>query len=315
MTVAARSDRTTTVMGGQQWALLFVLAVIWGSSFFFFKILVGALPPLTVVLGRVGIAAIIMNLWLALRQDFMPRSARLWLSFAIMGLLNNVLPFTLIAFGETRISGGLASILNATTPLFTVLLAHVLTANEKLTPGRSVGVLAGFAGVAVIVGPAAFAGLGQGDLVGPAACLLGALSYAFAGLYGRRFKALPAIKVATGQVSASTLILIPLVAGFDRPWTLPMPAGTVWGAMIGIAVLCTVVAYVLYFRILAVAGATNLLLVTFLLPGSALLLGWLFLGETIGLRALGGMALIGLGLASIDGRPWRLIVGRRARVV
>jgi len=129
-------------------------------------------------------------------------------------------------------------------------------------------------------------------------------------VYGRRFKVLDPIKVATGQITASTLVLIPLVAFVDRPRTLQMPGAEIWAAMVGIAVLCTVAAYVLYFRILAAAGATNLLLVTFLLPASALLLGWLVLGESIPARAWGGMALIGAGLASIDGRLPRLLRAR-----
>lgn len=301
------------IMGNREWVLLLVLAVIWGSSFFFYKILVETLPPLTVVLGRVGIAAVIMNLWLILRRDFMPASPWLWLAFIVMGILNNVIPFTLIAAGETRITSGLASILVATTPLFTILLAHWLTTNEKLTLAKGGGILLGFAGVAVLIGPDVLSRLGHGNLVGQLACLLGAVSYAFAGIYGRRFKGQVPIKVATGQITASSLVLIPLVAFVDHPWRLPMPTATTWGAMAGIAVLCTVVAYVLYFQILIAAGATNLLLVTFLLPVTALLLGWLVLAEPFGLRTLGGMALIGIGLAIVDGRLLRLLLGRTGR--
>lgn len=299
------NGQTTPVMGGREWVMLLSLAALWGSSFFFFKVMVAALPPFTVVLGRVGLSALILNVWLVLRRDYMPASARSWGAFMIMGLLNNVIPFTLIVFGETRIASGLASILNATTPIFTVLAAHWLTANERLTLGKIAGVVAGFAGVAVLIGPAALAGLDSGDIAGDVACLLAAVSYAFAGIYGRRFRGLDPIKVATGQITGSTLVLIPLVVFVDRPWVLPMPSVGVWGAMIGIAVLCTVIAYILYFRILATAGATNLLLVTFLLPVSALLLGWLALGESIPPRAFGGMALIGLGLAAIDGRLFK----------
>ncbi len=285
-----------------EWSMLLALAVLWGGSFFFFKILVAELPPFTVVLGRVGLAAVILNMWLMLRRDPMPASPQLWASFTAMGLLNNVIPFSLIVFGETRISSGVASILNATTPMFTVVVAHMLTANEKLTRGKLAGVMIGFAGVAVLVGPRALAGLGRENVVGEAACLMAALAYAFAGIYGRRFKGISPIKVATGQITASTLVLLPVVALVDHPWTLPPPSAAVWGALIGIALLCTVVAYILYFRILAAAGATNLLLVTFLLPISAILLGTPVLGETIGAREFFGMALIGGGLAFIDGR-------------
>ena len=293
------------VMNAKVWAMLVVLSVLWGGSFFFFKVLVTALPPFTVVLGRVGLAALALNLYLGLRRDALPLNAPLWRAFLVMGLLNNVLPFSLIVFGETRISSGLASILNATTPLFTVLAAHVLTNNEKLTAAKGVGVFLGFLGVVALVGPDALSSLGQGDLVGEAACLGAALSYAFAGIYGRRFKGVAPLKVAAGQLSASSLVLAPLCLIVDKPWTLPMPGASVWAAFAGIALVSTALAYVLYFRILAVAGATNLLLVTFLLPISAMTLGVLALGETVSGRALGGMGLIGLGLAAIDGRVWR----------
>lgn len=296
------------MMGGHEWVMLLCLATLWGGSFFFFKVLVETLPPLTVVLGRVGFSAVILNVWLALRRDSMPMSVRTWGRFVTMGILNNVIPFTLVAFGETHISSGLAAILNATTPMFTVLAAHWLTAQEKLTSGKVAGLIVGFVGVAIIVGPDALAGLRNENIVGQAACLVAAISYALAGIYGRRFKGMNSIKVATGQVTASTIVLLPMVAIIDHPWTLPMPSTETWAAMAGIVVLCTVVAYILYFRILANAGPTNLLLVTFLLPISALLLGWLILGESVPPRAVGSIALIGLGLAAIDGRLFRSIL-------
>jgi drug/metabolite transporter (DMT)-like permease len=284
--------------------MLLALSALWGGSFFFFKILVQELPPFTVVLGRVAFAAIALNLLLVLRRDFMPTDRRLWGAFLVMGLLNNVIPFTLIAFGETRISSGLASILNATTPIFTVLAAHVLTSNEKLTWPKAVGILFGFFGVAVLIGPGVLTGIGRGDLVGEGACLLAALAYAFAGIYGRRFKGVPPLKIATGQITASTLILVPIAALVDRPWALPNPSVQVWFGFAGIGLLRTALAYILYFRILATAGATNVLLVTFLIPVSAMALGCLVLGESISWQSLAGLALIGLGLAAIDGRLW-----------
>ena len=292
-------------IGGTEWILLVVLSILWGGSFFFYKILVTALPPFTIVLGRVGLAAVALNLFLLARNDPMPSSGRLWRRFFVMGTLNNVIPFSLIVFGETKIASGLASILNATTPLFTIAAAHVLTTSERLTPAKIVGVAFGFLGVTVLIGPDAIAGLGSDDLLGEGACLLAALIYAFAGIYGRRFKDVSAMKVATGQVTASTIILLPIAAFVDRPWTLPNPDLKVWAALVGIALLSTALAYMLYFRILATAGATNLLLVTFLLPISALLLGVLVLGEALTVRAISGMLLIGVGLVAIDGRLWR----------
>jgi drug/metabolite transporter (DMT)-like permease len=299
--------QTAPTMGVKEWTMLVALSALWGGSFFFFKVLVAELPPLTVVLGRVGFAALALNLFLIVRRDSIPFDRRLWGAFLIMGLLNNVIPFTLIVIGETRISSGLAAILNATTPIFTILAAHVLTVNEKLNWAKGIGVGLGFGGVAILIGPDIFAGLGWSDLLGEGACLVAALTYGFAGIYGRRFKGVPPLKVATGQITASTLVLLPLAALADKPWALPAPSLHVWLAFAGIALLSTALAYILYFRILATAGATNLLLVTFLLPVSAMALGVFVLGEKTTPRSLAGMALIGLGLAAIDGRLWRLV--------
>jgi drug/metabolite transporter (DMT)-like permease len=291
----------TRPMNATEWALLLALSAIWGSSFFFFKVLVAEWPPFTVVLGRVGVAAIILNLFLVLRGSPMKRSLP-WRQFLAMGTLNNVLPFSLIVWGETRISSGLASILNATTPVFAVIAAHFLTQSEKLTWARAVGVMFGVLGVVVLIGPGVLQGVGSADIAGEGACLLAALSYAFAGIYGRRFRGLPSLQLATGQITCAAVVMLPVAAMTDRFWTLPAPSPAVWGALACIAVLCTVLAYVLYFRLLATAGATNLLLVTFLLPVSALLLGTLALGEEIKPAAIAGMLLIGIGLIAIDGR-------------
>lgn len=303
-------------MGAPEWIALLALSSLWGGSFFFFKVLVAELPPFTVVLGRVGIAALALNLLLLARREPLRPNPQHWRSFLMLGLVNNVIPFSLIAFGETRITSGSAAILNATTPIFTILVAHFLTADEKMTFAKGAGVLAGFLGVAVLIGPQALSGFGQGDLVGDAACLLAALVYGLGAIYGRRFRGMPPLRIATAQVTAATIILLPLAALVDRPWSLPAPSAGAWAALLALALLCTALAYLLYFRILAVAGATNLVLVTFLLPASALILGALFLSEPITLPALVGMALIGLGLAAIDGRPWaaarRLLDGRSA---
>lgn len=298
------SHGTAPRMGAPEWIALLALSTLWGGSFFFYKVLVAELPPFTVVLGRVSIAALALHLLLLARRDPLRLTAPMWGSFLVLGLLNNVIPFSLIAFGEMRISSGSASILNATTPIFTILVAHLSTHDEKLTAPKGLGVLCGFLGVAVLIGPSAFSSLGRDDLLGDASCLLAAMVYGFAAIYGRRFKGIPPLKIATAQVTAATIILIPLAGLVDRPWTLPMPSPGAWAALLAIALLSTALAYLLFFRILAVAGATNLVLVTFLLPGSALALGALFLQETVTLRALIGLLLIGLGLVAIDGRSW-----------
>lgn len=284
------------------WAMLTTLSVLWGGSFFFAEVALRELAPLTVVLGRVALAAVALNLLVVATGSRMPSSPRLWAAFFGMGLLNNLIPFGLIVWGQTRIGAGLASILNATTPLFAVLVAHWLTRDEKLSANRLAGVAAGIAGVATIVGPTALAGVGS-HLLAELAVLAAACSYAFAGVFGRRFRALPPLVTATGQVTGTTAMLAPLALAVDRPWRLPPPGVATWGAVVGLALLSTAVAYLIYFRLLAAAGATNLLLVTFLIPVSALLLAALVLAEPVEPRQLAGMALIGLGLAAIDGRP------------
>lgn len=295
-------------MSAAEWATLLALSVLWGGSFFFTGVALTALPPLTLVVLRVGLGALILNLVLLLAGLRLPRESTAWTAFFGMGPLNNAVPFYLIVWSQTHIASGLAAILNATTPLATVVVAHVLTADEWMTGNRLAGVLIGFAGVAVMVGPVALAGLGL-NLLAQLAVLGAALSYAFAGVFGRRFlrMGVPPLVTAAGQVTASTLLLLPVSICLDRPWTLPMPGAPVWGAVLGIAALSTALAYVLYFRILASAGATNLLLVTFLIPVSANLLGALLLGERLDPRHYMGMILIGCGLVAIDGRFLRSI--------
>ena len=290
-------------MSAVDWLMLVSLSVLWGGSFFFAKIAVGELPPLTLVLGRVAIAAALL---IALARATCVTLPDRWRPFLVMGLLNNVLPFSLIFWGQTHIASGLAAILNATTPLFTVLVAHFATADEKLNLARLAGVAAGFAGVVVMLGPDLLRELGV-NVAAQLACLAAAVSYAFAGIYGRRFRREPALRVAAGQLVASSALLAPVVIVLDRPWLLAPPSATAWAALVALAALSTALGYLIYFRILARAGATNVLLVTFLIPVSAILLGALLLGEVLAARHLVGMAAIAVGLAVIDGRVLKLL--------
>lgn len=293
-------------MGPEEWALLVLLATLWGGSFFLAKVAVAEISPLTLVLGRVGIAAVALLAVVRLAGWRMPRERGVWLAFLGMGALNNLLPFALIFWAQTSIASGLASILNATTPLFGVLLAHVLTRDERLTPARLAGALTGLGGVALMIGSEAITE-GGFHLLPQLACLLAAVSYAMAGIYGRRFGGMAPLVVAAGQVSASTLMALPVVLLVDRPWTLAVPSAAAWAAVVALALVCTALGYVLFFRILKAAGATNILLVTLLVPVSAILLGSLILGESLAARHVLGMALIAVGLACIDGRlPARL---------
>ncbi|HVO01553.1 MAG TPA: DMT family transporter [Candidatus Cybelea sp.] len=298
-------------MSSSDWGLLIVLSILWGGSFFFAKVAVRELPPLTIVLGRVATAALALHLLVLATGRRMPAEGGLWRDFLVMGFLNNAIPFSLIFWGQKEIASGLAAILNATTPLFTVLVAHTLTPDEKATPAKLCGVALGILGVALMIGLDVAGGLGD-HLMAELAVLAAALSYAFAGVFGRRFRGRPPLIVAAGQLSGSTLLILPVTLVIDRPWMLPMPGAPTIAAILGLALLSTALAYVIFFRILARAGATNLLLVTFLIPVSALFLGLTFLGERLSPHHLLGMALIGLGLAAIDGRAMRFLRPRAA---
>ncbi|MEZ9655940.1 DMT family transporter [Vibrio splendidus] len=294
-------------MNARVWAMLIVLSMLWGGSFFFVGVVVTDLPPLTIVALRVGIAAItlwIIALMIGLRP---PKELRVWGAFLGMGLLNNVVPFALIVWGQTQIASGLASILNAATPIFAVVVAGILLPDERVTPLKLVGVGIGFVGVVVMIGLPALSG--GGSLIAQLAIIAAALSYAFAGVYGRRFKAMKInpIITAAGQVTASTMVLTPVALMVDGPLDVVAMNGDIWAAIVGLAVLSTAVAYILYFKILELAGATNVLLVTLLVPVSAILLGSLFLNESLEVIHFVGMLLIAIGLSAIDGRLWRRI--------
>lgn len=291
-----------------EWVLLLTLSLVWGGSFFFAAIAVAEVPPMTVVLVRVGGAALLLWLVIFATSGAIPRDGRVWLAFFGMGALNNAIPFSLIFWAQTDIASGLASILNATTPIFTVLVAHGLTPDERLTPNRLAGVVLGFLGVVILLN-----GPGAGGAVLPMlAVLAAALSYAFASVFGKRFRALGVapLTTAAGQVTASALLMAPVVVVFDQPWTLAIPSAAALWSLAGLVTLSTALAYFLYFRILATAGATNLMLVTLLVPPSAILLGVAILGEALSLPQLAGMVVIGLGLVAIDGRLVRRLRSR-----
>ncbi|KQW28880.1 ABC transporter permease [Rhizobium sp. Root274] len=299
-------------MGLTDWALLLALSVLWGGSFFFSKVALSEVPPLSVVLARVSIAALALFVYLRLRRQPIPTDAATWTAFFGMGLLNNLIPFTLLFWGQTQIASGLASILNATTPIFSILVAHMLTSDEGMTRNKLAGIVLGFTGVAALMAGNAMRAEGL-PLLPIFACLGAALSYGFASVFGRRFRRLgisPATS-AFGQVSATTLMMIPVVALADAPWHLPVPGVTTFAALLGLGLLSTALAYIIFFHILAVGGAINSSLVTLLIPVSAILLGYLFLGERLAFNHFAGMGLIALGLLSIDGRLFKRLSHRR----
>ena len=290
-------------MNRAEWGMLITLSVLWGGSFFFNGVAVRELPTLTIVLGRVGIAALALHIFMRVTAEQYPRLSVVWLPFIIMGFFNNFVPFGLIVWGQQYLTSGLASIVNATTPIFALITAHVMTRDERMSVHGVAGVVLGLLGVVVLIGPDALDGIGT-NVIAQLALIGAAVSYGLAVVYGRRFRQLgvSSIATATGQVTASSLLLLPVVLWLETPWLLPMPSLFAIGAVVGLALLSTAIAYILYFRILASAGATNLSLVTLLVPVSAITLGILFLDETLLLRHLLGFGLIALGLLTIDGR-------------
>jgi len=298
------------MMGPAEWAMLILLSIIWGGSFFLYAVALSDLPTFTIVFLRVCLGS--LGLWLcAWAMGLLPlRQAGLWRSFFIMGLINNAIPFSLIVWGQREVASGLAAILNATTPFFAVLVANLFTADEKLSWNRLLGALIGLSGVGAMMGTDILAAQ-QSSFLSQLAIIAAAVSYGFASVFGRRFSQTPPLITAAGQTAASSMILLPVMLIIDTPWRLPHPPLSAWLAIAGLAVLCTSLAYILYFTILKRAGATNIVLVTFLVPVSAILLGMSFLGERLDLHHIIGMATIALGLALIDGRLIAFLKPRR----
>ena len=292
--------------------MLLMLSILWGGSFFFIGIAVAELPTFTIVFLRAGIAALGLHLVMRVMGEHMPGGLKVWRAFFVMGFLNNLIPFSLIAWGQSHVESGLASILLATTPLFSVVVAHYLTTDERLSAGRIAGIIAGIAGVVILIDADVFSSLGIA-FVAHIGLLGAALFYSFSAVFGRRFQRMGVTPLAnaSGQITASSIMLLPLALAVDQPWTLAMPSVNTWLAIAGLALLSTSLAYVIYFRILATAGATNLLLVTFLIPVSAIILGAAFLAERLEANHFIGMAVIGIGLAAIDGRIVKML--RRSR--
>lgn len=288
------------------WGLLILLGVIWGGSFFFSRIAVAYLPALTLVFLRASLAAIALHLAFGRIPNFYSDLRARAGDLLVLGIVNNAIPFTLLFVGQTEIGAGLASILNATMPFWTVIIAQFLTSDEKITPAKLVGCALGFAGMVLLVGPSAF---DQADKpVWAMLAIIGAaISYGFGVIWAKRFKGQSPKLTATGQLTASSMVILPLAIFWDQPWQLPVPPMEAISAILAMALVSTAFAYLLYFRILARAGATNASLVTLLVPPAAILLGVLFLGEKLSINEFGGLLLIALGLLTIDNR---LRIGR-----
>ncbi len=306
MTVAAQRAMTA-----REWGLLALLSLLWGGSYFFVGVAVREIPPLTLVTLRVGLAAALLWAGAPILGVALPRGGKAIAALAVLGFGNNALPFALITWSQTRLPGGLASILVAATPLFTVLAAHLLTAEEKLSGLKLFGTVAGMACVAWLIGPDLLWGGAANNAWAELPVLAAAVSYALSAIYARRMPSfgLKPIDVVAGQATAATVFLAPLALAIDRPWTIAMPGEAAIASVLGIAALSTALAFVVYFRILAGAGATNVLLVTLLTPATAVVLGAVFLHERLAAQQFIGFAMIALGLAFIDGRLPRVLLG------
>ena len=293
-------------MTAREWSLLLLLAVVWGGAFSFVAVALQGFRPVTLIVLRLLVASGVLLIVMRAMHLRAPDDRRIWRDFLFMGAIANLIPFALLATAQTRIGGGLAAILNSSMPLWTALLAHVFTADERLSGRRLAGVVVGVAGVSIMIGGDALASIGA-DVWPQLVCVAAAMCYGAAGVFGRRFRdyGLHPVTATAGTACAAGVLGVPMALLIDRPWTQPAPDLISVAAVVGIGVFSTAAGYIVYFRILGTAGAMNASLVTFLVPVSAIVLGVSFLGETLAAQHIVGMGVIFAGLALIDGRALR----------
>jgi drug/metabolite transporter (DMT)-like permease len=297
-------------MGMRQWLLLLLLGAIWGASFFFNAVALKDLPPLTIVALRLAGGAALLWIAIPLLGFRMPRGAGQWLDLLVMGIINNIVPFMLIIWGQRDIASGVAAILLATTPFFAIMVAHLVTHDEPLAGNQLAGVAAALSGIACMVGLDAVSGLGR-NVIGEFSVLGAALCYGLASVWGRRLGHHPALVTSAATTLISSAMMLPLALMFDGLQPLMAAGAASLLAVLGLGLLCTAIAYVLFFAILRSSGAGNVSLVTLIVPVNATLLGTLVLGEPLLLRHIFGMAAVTLGLALIDGRLARRLFPAR----
>ncbi len=300
-------------MSGGDWGIIMFLSLLWGGAFLMIALGLRSFPPITLAFLRMALAVPPMLLALKYLGQKLPTDSRSWRQLFILGGLNAAFPFMLFFWGQSHISTGLGSILNATTPLWGVVLAHMFTRDEKATPSRILGVLLGLAGIIVMVGTGALKGMTSGVLA-QLACLTATVLYALAAIYGRTLSqsTMTPIVVATGQVFTAAVLILPFMLVVDQPWTLPTARWDAWVGAFGLAIPSTAFAYFLYFRLIDRAGASNAMLVAFIMPVVAIVLGVVVLGEAVSVKEMTGAALIALGLVAIDGRVFAKLAPRRS---
>lgn len=296
-------------MGLAEWAMLCLCAMLWGSAYVFNAIAIKELPHLTITLARLTIAALFMQAVLRMTGHALPRDPKLWGHFLVFTLLSNIGPYLLVLRGQMGAASGLAAVLTATTPLFTIVLAHFFTRDERLTVNKVAGVLVGIAGVAIVVGFDPAQGLG-GAVAAKLFLVAASLLYAIGGIYAKRFSATPPLVIAASVMTAGAVVALPLTLVIDRPWLLPLPSWQPVAAVFMIGVFGSALAAITYFRLFTVSGATNAMLVTLLLPVTPVVGGALLLGEWLEAREVLGALVIAGALAIIDGRLLRWVFSR-----
>jgi drug/metabolite transporter (DMT)-like permease len=295
---------------GRAWAEMMLLAMIWGGSFLSIRVALDEISPLMSVAHRTTWAMLILWGVIAIMRIPLPRDPKIWFSFLVMGLLNNVIPFTLMAWGQLYIESGLTSILNAFTAVVGVVIASLFFADERITLRKGIGVALGFFGVAVAIGLDNFRTFDLRSMA-QLAVLGGTLAYALAGVWARKkLTGMPPQMAAAGMLTGSTIIMLPLVYLFEGPFSFDLQPRTFW-AIGYYAIIATAFAYLLYYRVLAMAGSGNLMLVTLLVAPIAITLGAVVLGEKLGTNAYFGFAILALGLIILDGRLWKALQPRR----
>ncbi|MBR0840784.1 EamA family transporter [Bradyrhizobium liaoningense] len=293
----ARSGQTSLA---PEIGLLLLLSLIWGSSFTLIKLAIPTIPPFTMVAVRVTIAAMLLLLVAVAQGHFLPRQRSIWAAFLVQGLLQSALPFTLISWGEAHIASGLAGVLNATPPMFVLVITMLTTRGRRTLSGRKImGVGLGLAGVTATMGVDAFSGIGTAAPLAQAAVLGASLCYALAPIWGQRFSHLPAIVTAAGAMLCAGMLMLPAAAMVERPWTLAPPPAQAVTAVVALAVVCTALAMVIYFRLIRTLGPLGTTSGSYLRAGFAVALGMAFLGERLTWSSLAGMALIVAGVIAV----------------
>lgn len=300
-------------LGTAEWLLIMLHSILWGASFFFGAVAIREVPSLSIT-GFRAIPASIIVVGVCLSMGLaIPLKASYWGRMFVLGILNNIAPMLLILWAQHQVASGVAAVFNATTPLFVVVIAHFVSADERFTWNKGLGLLVGIAGVSVLVGTNVTSGA-TGSVLAKAALLGAAMCYAFAGIFARKTSREAPFVIAAGQLVAALAMALPLALFVDRPFALPMPSAAAIGAVLGIGVFSSAFASLVYFTVIKRAGATNGLLVTLLLPITPIVLGALFLGEHLAAREFIGAAIIALALVILDGRLLRRFFDRPSQV-